>query len=291
MMLAICSYLDTLVQLVRPQRLLYVAIDGVAPRAKMNQQRQRRFRVEREREQAKEAEEAEAEAKRQRLAESAASGGAAAGGAAPARGRTAPAAPADEPDEAAAAVAGGAGEAAADAGATEAAAEAAAEAAEAEAAAAEAAAAEPFDSNCITPGTAFMARVTEVLSYFIRHKLQTDELWRRLRVVLSSAEAPGEGEHKIAEHIRSARELPRRHCVYGLDADLIMLGLATHAPALCILREKVVFRRASADDQRKQSLAATGEFVLLHVGLLRRYIDLEFRSSVLPFGYSLLDAS
>ena len=97
-----------------------------------------------------------------------------------------------------------------------------------------------------------------MLSYFIRHKLQTDELWRRLRVVLSSAEAPGEGEHKIAEHIRSARELPRRHCVYGLDADLIMLGLATHAPALCILREKVVFRRASADDKRKQSLAATG---------------------------------
>ena len=61
-----------------------------------------------------------------------------------------------------------------------------------------------------------------MLSYFIRHKLQTDELWRRLRVVLSSAEAPGEGEHKIAEHIRSARELPRRHCVYGLDADVVV---------------------------------------------------------------------
>jgi len=32
-----------------------------------------------------------------------------------------------------------------------------------------------------------------------------------------------------------------RHCIFGQDGDLIMLGLATHEPHTCLLREEVVF--------------------------------------------------
>ena len=105
------------------------------------------------------------------------------------------------------------------------------------------------DAPCFL-GTPFMTRLSAQLRYFINKKITEDSNWREVEVVLSGHEVPGEGEHKIMEYIRLSRAQPDynpnvRHCLYGLDADLIMLGLLSHDPHFCLLREEVKFGPSS----------------------------------------------
>ena len=123
----------------------------------------------------------------------------------------------------------------------------------------------PWDSNVITPGTAFMLRLSSFIRFFVEYKVSTDEHWGSITVLFSDASIPGEGEHKIMSLVRTERAQPDydpniSHVLHGLDADLIMLALATHEANFFILREEMTFggRRAAVDkkaanDQRKRA--------------------------------------
>lgn len=174
-----------------------------------------------------------------------------------------------------------------------------------------------FDSNCITPGTPFMARLADCLRYYISDRLSNEPGWRGLKVILSDASVPGEGEHKIMDFIRRQRHQPTyqantRHVLYGLDADLIMLAIGTHEPHFHILREDVFFKdgrqrgcficgqsdhlAAVCTGKKKEKVGTFDDqskflekkpFVFLHVAILREYLDVELRVFDLPFKWNL----
>eukprot|EP01071_Lankesteria_metandrocarpae_P003055 Lankesteria_metandrocarpae@DN2724_c1_g1_i1.p1 len=174
----ICLYIDRIVSIVRPRKLLYMAIDGVAPRAKMNQQRMRRFKA---------AEDVETEERvyseiKQEFEK---------------EGREVPLMNTR------------------------------------------------WDSNVITPGTPFMHTLSDELKKYIALRVSTNKYWQSIQIVLSDANSPGEGEHKIMDFVRRQRTVEGYnantvHCMHGMDADLIMLGLATHEAHFYIVREEVV---------------------------------------------------
>lgn len=75
-------------------------------------------------------------------------------------------------------------------------------------------------------------------------------------IVMCIFQTPGEGEHKIMEYIRYLKaqqsyDPNTRHCLYGLDADLIMLGLCTHELNFALLREEVSFRQSRSNEIEK----------------------------------------
>ena len=92
-----------------------------------------------------------------------------------------------------------------------------------------------FNTNMITPGTDFMKYLSQRI-YEILSKVPTDTV----KIVISTSNEPGEGEHKMMEYIRSYLPSQDTAAIYGLDSDLIMLALYHQS----YFRKLFVFREA-----------------------------------------------
>ncbi|KAM0672664.1 5'-3' exoribonuclease 2 [Ordospora colligata] len=96
-----------------------------------------------------------------------------------------------------------------------------------------------FDLNCITPGTEFMERLHAVLISYIQHKLSNDIEWLNINIIYSSYLVPGEGEQKIMNFIRAQDVDSKKdvHMIYSPDGDLIFLGLSLYHNKVLIMRD------------------------------------------------------
>jgi 5'-3' exonuclease len=89
----------------------------------------------------------------------------------------------------------------------------------------------------ITPGTEFMKKLDLAIKiYFKGNK----------KIIYSSYEECGEGEHKIIRYIKEHAK-NKRNVIYGLDADLIFLSMSAHSheSEIYLLRELQHLKKTS----------------------------------------------
>jgi 5'-3' exonuclease len=119
---------------------------------------------------------------------------------------------------------------------------------------------EHWDTNSITPGTAFMERLCAAL-----HKIPSGVV----KWVVSGVDIPGEGEHKLMQEMRKCEGT---HVVYGLDADLILLSILQNKP-IWLFREAEVKGRPGGDAVKKICGDTGGqEYTYFNIQRLREHI-------------------
>ena len=99
-----------------------------------------------------------------------------------------------------------------------------------------------WDTNAITPGTAFMEHLAVALK-----GIQSEGV----RWVITAADEPGEGEHKAMQALRLCPS-KSSHVVYGLDADLILLSLLEPVDELWLFRETVELGKVQFDPEGQE---------------------------------------
>lgn len=110
-----------------------------------------------------------------------------------------------------------------------------------------------WNNSAITPGTKFMEKLHIKILEFIKNS-------NRKNIIYSSCYEPSEGEHKLLQFIKS--NLQYSYVVYGLDADLIFLSLASQSEKIYLMRE------SNEIDSRNKS----NDLKYVDIELMKNYI-------------------
>lgn len=131
-----------------------------------------------------------------------------------------------------------------------------------------------WDSNKITPGTLFMEKLSLSLQKFRIEFLEnkTKFFYVPQNIIISDSNEPGEGEHKMMKIISTKLnyEINQKICIYGLDADLIMLSLMNKVSDSIILIRDNTFNKKLSESKRN--------YMYLDILKLKKYISKDLRS-------------
>jgi 5'-3' exoribonuclease 1 len=131
---------------------------------------------------------------------------------------------------------------------------------------------DPWNTTAITPGTVFMKRLNDrIYSLYndpSRYNVDT--------IIVSGSDDPGEGEHKLFQHIRDheAEHKNDATVIYGLDADLIMLSI-NHLP---ISNNIYLFRETPHFIQSINSELEPNESYVIDIPELAKTITLDMNN-------------
>lgn len=126
-----------------------------------------------------------------------------------------------------------------------------------------------WNSNKITPGTLFMNKLINNLQIF-KTEMENDNL----KIIISDSNICGEGEHKMMKIISNNYDnkfIDKKICIYGLDADLIMLSLINKFSDNIILLRDNTFNTKLNDCKRT--------YTYLNIHKLKGYICKDLRST------------
>ena len=133
---------------------------------------------------------------------------------------------------------------------------------------------DPWNTTAITPGTEFMRELGEM----IKNHFHDASIYRLRKLIISTSDEVGEGEHKIFDYIRNNQQdhLEKTSIVYGLDADLIMLSI-NHLP----ISERIfLFRETPEFIKSISAELEPNETYILDIPELAKVITLDMNNQV-----------